>query len=441
MFLNKVGNILSKGITGMVLILFTSVAMAEGALLDPDVFDWQYYLVNNRALLPNNIDTETEAINHWQQTGFQQGLPGSPRFSVTEYLALNPDLPAYFSNNLVAAVRHYINHGRAAGRQAYSGQGLYGGELASLSTNGLVGDAVIGNPLMKIVTTSKFGGAVTELWYRNRNIVNQGGFGYGRLFQIAAWKNEAHRCNNAIEAGGRYSATTGGTATINHRLSAQPGEFNNKIIPSLFRTREDTVGACPGVPVHNLPQFGQKRAHWVHFEKKIKMNAGDDPHIIKFEVTLHTQEDLDHLIFQLYMALPEVFDQIRTIDLRTCAIGDSPSSSGCQPVLRTSEPAKRYSKHLIPIISDPSDGQRKLSFAMFTRESFQGQDSIYVASPRGLPSSPQRPDLNTTDTAVNFVSENVTQGSYTVPIYIVIGPRSVVTRKMKNIITGRKILD
>lgn len=79
-------------------------------LLDPDVFDWQFY----RKQFPElKLKTRAEAAAHWQSPeGLASGRQAHVRFDPRQYLAQN-----HLDLTFAAAAAHYLDTGRAAGLQ------------------------------------------------------------------------------------------------------------------------------------------------------------------------------------------------------------------------------------------------------------------------------------------------------------------------------------
>ena len=84
------------------------------AALDPDVFSWREYLSLNGL---HTLQTPEAARNHWLASGMAQGLRASSTFSAAQYLQLNPDVANFVgATNYQGSITHYINSGRAEGR-------------------------------------------------------------------------------------------------------------------------------------------------------------------------------------------------------------------------------------------------------------------------------------------------------------------------------------
>jgi len=81
------------------------------SLLDPRVFDAQFYLdfyPDLSAAIGNDL---AAARDHWLQYGINEGRRGSRLFDVRFYLGHEPDLESAFGTNYAAAFAHWINQG------------------------------------------------------------------------------------------------------------------------------------------------------------------------------------------------------------------------------------------------------------------------------------------------------------------------------------------
>jgi hypothetical protein len=74
-------------------------------VLDPRVFNWQYYNTTNNLNL-----TEDQARLHWITTGITQGLKASANFDVKQYLASNACLSTAVGTNYYDAILYYLNN-------------------------------------------------------------------------------------------------------------------------------------------------------------------------------------------------------------------------------------------------------------------------------------------------------------------------------------------
>ena len=90
----------------------------QDLLLDPLVFDWQWYLGNNPDLSwLAGITTEALAQQHWLNFGIAEGRQAQPSFSSVRYLAKYPDLAAALGlSNYRGAIEHYVSIGYSEGR-------------------------------------------------------------------------------------------------------------------------------------------------------------------------------------------------------------------------------------------------------------------------------------------------------------------------------------
>jgi hypothetical protein len=92
----------------------------KDAVRGNSVFDIQEYSRLNPDLWTRVTPARTwEGMwRHWFDSGIYEGRAFSREFEVTEYLALYPDLPlAFGATNYKAAYHHWVEFGKAQGRQ------------------------------------------------------------------------------------------------------------------------------------------------------------------------------------------------------------------------------------------------------------------------------------------------------------------------------------
>lgn len=87
-------------------------------LVDPSVFNAQYYLDSNPDLKEAlGADSRHMASSHWRVYGINEGRRASPKFSAKIYLERYSDLrQAFGATNYLAATEHYVRIGRFEGR-------------------------------------------------------------------------------------------------------------------------------------------------------------------------------------------------------------------------------------------------------------------------------------------------------------------------------------
>jgi hypothetical protein len=91
-------------------------AQDEPALVDPHVFDAEFYLDHYPDLSAAFGHDVMAARNHWLTYGIDEGRRGSREFDVQFYLGHYPDLQTAFGTDYTAAIGHWINIGAEEGR-------------------------------------------------------------------------------------------------------------------------------------------------------------------------------------------------------------------------------------------------------------------------------------------------------------------------------------
>lgn len=403
-------------------------------LADEAVFDWQSYLGFNPKLVEEGIRTAAGAKDHWIKHGLNAGRQASARFSADSYLSKNPAVALRYSTDRVGAALHYIKTGKAAGLDGMPDSRIYGVALPN-ARGEYAGDAVIGNENLKIVTSSKYSGAIEQLWYRNTQMVDDGAYAYGRLFQMAGWKYGLAKCFNPIEAGSRYYDTNTFKSSVLNTITATASGLFTRIQPALFRRlSDDDCNARDQSPLGSyLPQLGQINDPTIRFEKSISFSDPTNPRLIRFEGTVVNQALIDvpgnnnisPFIVQLYAALKTDFRILRTVNFEACTSMAAIDTSACNLIQR----APNYSISQ-PAVVSRADG---LSFAMYSTSNTIPQNLSKSTSPasyiakRHLDGS----DNDVVDTAVNFVArEALPAGTFHFTIYIMVGPEEQVRRDL-----------
>lgn len=411
-------------------------------LLNSAIFDWQAYLAFNPALITQGKGSKRLAEQHWINNGLAAGRQGSPNFSATVYL--EQEMPSglkisdLFSNDRVGAALHYLQTGKSLGLQGTPAVRAYGVPLpdaAGLSS----GDAVMGNQKLKIVTSSKYSGAIEQLWYGNTQLIDDGAYAYGRLFQMAGWKFGLGKCFNPIEAGSRYYDGDGKTkSAILQNISASANGLTTLATPALFRRRQDDDCATTPAPLNRyLPPAGQVRDDKIQFEKRLSFVEGH-PGVIKFDGIIRNPiESIDvtesstnkaPFIVQLYAALktgPGGFNNIQTVDFAACNPSRPIDSGSCKLIPRVvTDNVQGYSPTMPAITSRP-DG---LAFAMYSTDNNVPATSAESSAP---PVYIGKYHTDVMDTAVNFsAKEKLEPGTYGFTIYVLVGPREEVRKNL-----------
>lgn len=420
-------------------------------LINSSIFDWQAYLALNPGLINFGIGSETRAQQHWMNSGLAAGRQGNAQFSAVEYLRLNPQVEDKYGNDYVAAAHHYLKVGRQLGLVATPEQQAFGGQLPD-SSGSFSGDAVLGNQFLKIVTSSKYAGAIEQLWYKDSQLVDDGARAYGRLFQMAAWKNGLGKCFNPIEAGSRYNDSSSFRSPILNSVSASAQGLATSAVPALFRRlNEDGCSAgslAPQFPFLSLselqsylPAQGQVRDNSIRFEKNIVLST-ENPNMFLFHGAIVNDALIDvsqsaqvvPFIVQLYAALKTDFSTIYTLDFRAgqCTSEKSISSPECQ--FRTRPEGYSPSK---PAILVRADG---LAFGMYSTVNSIPKQSGVTSTPAVYQAKAHLggSDGDVMDTAVNFSARDaLPAGRFGFSVNVFVGPKEQVRRDLIQLVRSQ----
>jgi hypothetical protein len=95
--------------------------LREGRVASP-VFSAKYYLKNNPDVLKQigGKKDYKKASLHWLKYGIQEGRPSHPKFQVKEYVKHNQDLYKTFGLDFQKLLNHYLRKGIKEGRKATS---------------------------------------------------------------------------------------------------------------------------------------------------------------------------------------------------------------------------------------------------------------------------------------------------------------------------------
>ncbi len=397
------------------------------------LFDWKVYYAKNLDL-QEDFSSKEDLLRHWREKGAKAGRVSHSDFSVKKFMEKYPRIKSFFDKDYLAASIYYARHARKVGYRARHEQDeLYGAVLPNDNTLAPFGNTIIGNDRIRVLTSAKYAGAVTELWYRGTQIVNSGAKGYGRLFQIAGWKFGMGASYNPIEAGGRYLEPDLGdyTKTVIHHLDVSNGYFENLITPSLFRKRGEDENLCKESKTgEGFPLFGQALDRDIRFGKKIQLNAFGNPNIIKFSVLIDSKINMSDFIFQLYAALRKDMSQVYTLDLDICK-GRAGLKGACNLYNREEVmgSARKYSTKFPAILARKD---QSIAFTLYSPERVLGKKASYSAELRR-----GEGEQGTADTAVSFNVGAVEEGVIDVPIYVFVGSLERVKRDLERVVLMR----
>lgn len=407
-------------------------ALPSKFLTNKNVFNWRTYIARNNSLFDRGKDTEAKLEAHWRNSGIKAGRVASHNFEPAQLSAKFPRLKKLYGNDFISLTKYFANYGYYLGYRAEPKALLFGGMLPLKNMDLPDANAMIGNQKLRMVTYAKYAGAITELWVKDRQIVDSTAKGYGRLLQIAGWKYGLGACYNPIEAGGRYTDDRGETTkTIVETFKVSNGELETMVIPSLFRLRGEDESNCMGRANYPamLPNHGQRLDRKIRFGKHVKLNALGNPNIIEIKIKIDSYDDVSGFIFQLYAALDRKMDTIETIDLKKCISRSLFSPGNCRLLNRTDDLiSRKYSPDFPAIISYPKGN---VAFTLYSPHLVKGVKPTYVATRRNGLNDPDA----TTDMAINYNTEGLyNKESLEVPIYIVVGSKAAVHKNLLELV-------
>src|SRR5207302_623508 len=139
----------------------------------------------------------------------------------------------------VCAISNYVEYGYAAGRFAVPAEQSYGGILpATVAVQaGVSGDAVIGNPIIKLTTSSQFAGAINGLYYGGKQFVTNPD--HGQSIQIASFNYGLGGCNNPTEAGSQDDGTNATSTSVVQGIYADASSLSTLVSPAYWLRPSD----------------------------------------------------------------------------------------------------------------------------------------------------------------------------------------------------------
>jgi hypothetical protein len=180
---------------------------------NPVIYNWEFYLDYNRDIRLAGVTTAEQAKAHWSRHGMREGRRASAEFWSTSYLDRYPDVAAAVgSTNYADAIRHFLQFGNGEGRAGVA-PGSYGMSSGD-------GNATVGNQAITVRTSSHYAGAVTEIWFRGRQIVDS--HDTGRLVQTALSFDGQGECFNPTE-GGSAENGSGQSSSVLRSIVVEPG--------------------------------------------------------------------------------------------------------------------------------------------------------------------------------------------------------------------------
>lgn len=397
---------------------------------DPVIFNWKFYLDANPSLRAAGIDTETQAINHWRNSGLKECLRASAEFSSFDYLALNPDIAnALGAKNCAGAVEHYLKRGSLENRQK-SKPFNYGWQFGGKATPGF-GDATFGNEQITFRTSALYSGTVTEIWFRGKQYVNN--HDTGRLFQTAFTFDKFGECFNPTEGGNNSDVVLlandiykGKSQTILNSLNVSNGSITTNSNPAYWYA----PGTSPA-PYCGIPQGRAAVSPDLH-TKTITMNYGGDRQIVLWQVDVNTATDHTFMSFEALTGYHTgEFSSFYKYDYATKTLVPTPAA---QIVTEKGGPAiVGNANHIVPIVAATSDGQHALGVFSFDLEPVDTPDNIIHTTTYGLMEALSATDAadSTTKWSVYYSFKNAKRGKYTNKTFLIFGDLQEVAERMK----------
>ena len=102
--------------SGKLLTLMQNYETTYNGMDYSDVYDYNYYVVNNRDVLAVYGLDENAVLKHFVTYGMKEGRQGKANFNVKNYKARYIDLQNVYGNNYTQYYIHYIKYGKAEGR-------------------------------------------------------------------------------------------------------------------------------------------------------------------------------------------------------------------------------------------------------------------------------------------------------------------------------------
>jgi hypothetical protein len=283
-------------------------------LLSGYVFDWQAYLALNPDLQRNGINSEASAVEHWLIYGALEGRQANGIFSVQRYLQLYSDVAAGCTGRLryVCGIQNYAkNIYTAYGRFAVPIQQSYGGLLPRTTTvrAGVAGDAVIGNPLLKITTSSQYAGAINSLVYVDKQFINN--VDHGRQIQMASLNYGMQECNNPTEAGAADDGAGPTSSSVLQQIVATPEYLWTNVSPAYWLKPNESSQACPAnATLNNTTTVSLDQS----FQKKIEINYFGTWQIFKMTIAAQLTHSFAPWMMSESVYLTPDFSSVYTYD-------------------------------------------------------------------------------------------------------------------------------
>lgn len=387
-------------------------------LLSPHVFDWQSYMVLNPNLMGAGVTNQATAESHWLLQGAGEGRQANGSFSVRNYVIDNVGINAWFGNDFRKAILHYVLVGREQGLTGYPSTFSFGGVLPDI--RGFKGNAVVGNRVLTITTSSQFAGAVDGVYFNGCNFVNN--YDHGRQIQTASWDRGMGEANNPNEAGWHKDRDVTSSRLLS--LDADSSSIATVVHPAYYLRNGETSPFSPK-EITFPPPAGATFSKDPYFSKKIQVNVNGDPQVFSILTQMHIMTPLTSTIFQpSFVALNREFSAFYEL-------GDD---FVYKPITYNKRPTARTR----PVILSTVDGR----YAMGVYSpSLDGTKTVYSGSYYDW-GNPLNPSNDTANLSVAYCYPSTVQGGITQIVYFVVGKLDDVRPKLQALVKstpGKKL--
>lgn len=252
------------------------------ALIDPRVFNWQFYLNANADLLRQGLGTPRQACAHWLGQGIEEGRQAHPGFSARHYLSRHSDLKQAPGPRAYAdAIRHYVDHGLAEQRIGFPGDAGMAAEAASTAERITIAGNTQAGPLY-VSASRRTAGAIDSVMWRDVEFINS--FDFGRQLQLALTQGGAGECYNPTEAGGRQDAfdprTNGASSSVLLSWRRAGAQMSTLSEPAYWMRPGEVDAAC------GMARNQTLAAGHIRFSKKIEIGHAGMRNVISFQSSI-----------------------------------------------------------------------------------------------------------------------------------------------------------
>ena len=207
------------------LFLWLLSCVYSQSLLDPRVYNFNYYVQHNPELTASKIYTAEKAATHWQTIGIVQGLQACGSFHVLQFIdnyksIIDKQCPPP-QQNYSCAIYYYLNTGYDQNLMGYTIGGAYGKyTVSSIGTS---------QPKLGLFASlsDRMGGSIDSIVYQDFEYINAWDHGRNAQITITTKYGECYEPNESgsIQDGQLNTTTTNilninATATNIHTVSS-----------------------------------------------------------------------------------------------------------------------------------------------------------------------------------------------------------------------------